>query len=139
ARPFISTPVLTYPNYPVSIGNAVTVRSAAGDVNTPRISINATVGSDSGTVYYSALVKSNGIPGNGTAGTFIAGFNNSTGSQTGALSVVGAVLLLHANGTGYSLGIANTSAVTSRFYNDAKVFGSADTVLVVGCYTFGAG
>src|SRR5437879_1408414 len=67
AGPFISTPSLTYPNYPISLGNAVTVRSAAGDVITPRISLNAAIGSDSGTVYYSMLVKANGIAGNGTA------------------------------------------------------------------------
>src|SRR6476620_12639363 len=81
AGPFISTPSLTYPNYPISLGNSATVRSATGDVVTPRISLNTTIGSDTGTVYYSMLVKSNGIPGNGTAGTFIAGLNNSTGSQ----------------------------------------------------------
>jgi len=139
AGPFISTPSLTYPNYPVSIGNSATVRSAAGDVITPRISLNTTVGSDSGSVYYSMLVKANGLPGNGTAGTFIAGLNNTTGSQGTALATVGGITLVHPNGTGYSFGVENGSANANRAYNDAKIFGTSDTVLIVVSYTFGPG
>src|SRR5438552_1899608 len=84
--PAITGSSLTYPNYPVSIGNAVSTKNTATDTMTPRISLNTTIGSASGTVYYSLLVNPNGVnQTNGTAGSFIAGLNNTIGSQAAAL------------------------------------------------------
>jgi hypothetical protein len=135
----LSLPGSSYPNYPSSIGNDANTRNVAGDSATPRISLNAAIGTASGVVYYSVLVNAANVNvGNGTAGSFIAGFNNTTGSQSAAQSTIGAAICIHANSGGYSFGIVNTNTAT-RAYNDTKVFGTADTVLIVASYTYGSG
>jgi hypothetical protein len=138
--PTVTSGGLSNAGLPASTGNGLNVKNITGDSVTPRIALpGQPYGTDSGTVYYSMVVQAPAVNvGNNTAGSFIAGFNNTTGSQAAALSAVGAALCIHANGTGYSYGIVNTNTAT-RAFNDSKIFGTADTVLIVASYTFGPG
>jgi hypothetical protein len=91
---------------------------------------------NSGTLYFSCAFKVLDLTGASPSGGFIAGFNNSVGTQTGQPSVVGTRLYLRTSGTGFNLGVAKNSSTTSDWVWDNTVYVTNQTIFLVGSYTF---
>lgn len=132
---------VTYPNYPASVGALANLKKGTtGDFWEPRIGIGATIGSASGTVYYSLLVN---LPAtnitNGSSGVFIAGFNNTTGSQGGSATVLGGELCISSASGGFHFGVGVTTAAGATRVFGSDIFSANTTNLIVVSYTFGAG
>jgi len=97
--------------------------------------------SGSGTLYYSLDLKIPNITSAGTGGSFIAGFNNSSGTVTGAVTQAGARLQVRkdlVDATKYNVGIRNdiTGAGTSPITWDGTQFTTGDTIFLVAEYEF---
>jgi hypothetical protein len=75
-------------------------------------------------------------------GGFIAGFNNSVGSNTVELTSVGGDLLIRKDNTSdttYHLGIAqNSGATANRYFDNTTSYSQGSTIFVIGAYTFGS-
>jgi hypothetical protein len=91
-----------------------------------------------GTLYYSFALKVLDLTGASASGGFIAGFNNSTGTQANQPTAVGTRLYLRTAGGGFNLGVAKDSSTSTDWVWDSTVFNINQTIFVVGSYTFGA-
>lgn len=91
----------------------------------------------SGTIYYSLLLRIDDLTGARESGAFIAGFNNSTGTQSNQPTAVATRLYIRtAPGGGFQLGVAkNTSTSTDWAWHDT-VFDEGQTIFIVGSYSF---
>jgi hypothetical protein len=80
-----------------------------------------------------------------TSGSFIAGFNNLTGTNNTALSTAGGVLTIAAPTTGstgsnFVLGVGQNQAGTgARVFDEADTYTSSDTLFVVVDYQINPG
>jgi hypothetical protein len=90
----------------------------------------------SGTVYYSFALKLTDISTLNSSGVFWAGFNNSAGSQTTTPSTVDTRVITRSATGGFNIGLDKSSGSTGSFVWAAPVFTTADTIFVVGSYTF---
>jgi hypothetical protein len=121
-------------------GNSVlTDRSQVGS---SRITLSPGTAPNSGTVYYSALVRVNDMAGltNTTTGSFFAGLNSGSGAAQ-SITSAGAALMIHLdsdNASAYNLGIAATTANNDRIF-DTRELTAGQTVFVVASYQFVAG
>jgi hypothetical protein len=104
--------------------------------------INLPAGVNSGTVYYSMLLRVNDITGltNTTTGSFLAGLNAATGPGT-SMTTAGAGLMIHRdadNANAYNLGVGVTVNNADRKFEETERL-AGQTLLVVGAYQFNAG
>ncbi len=76
------------------------------------------------------------LTGASASGGFIAGFNNSTGTQTGQPTVVGTRVYVRANGSGFNLGVAKNSSASTDWMWDGTTFNTNETIFLVGSYSF---
>jgi len=90
----------------------------------------------SGTLYYSFALQVTSISALTTGGAFIAGFNNSTGTQSGQPSVVASRLYTRLSGAGFNLGINKANGTATDINWDSTVFNTGATIFIVGGYTF---
>lgn len=132
AEPVLSAGSLSYPNLSSSSGNSVTI--TAGNGRGDRAAFAATAVT-SGTVYYSFILQVTDISSVSTAAAnnYIAGFSDSTATQTATLARCGARLVSKKNGTGFQLGVSRTSATSDMVY-DPTVRNVNDVLFVVVCY-----
>lgn len=91
---------------------------------------------NSGTIYYSFALRVDDLAGASASGAFIAGFNNSTGSQGNEPTVIGTRVLLRTSGQGFNLGLSKSSSTGADWSWDGTVFEEGETVFLVGSYTF---
>jgi len=102
--------------------------------------LNLSVGAGgitSGTVYYSFAMRLTDLTALNTAGVFWAGFNNTQGSQTTTPNTVVTRLVTRSAGAGlYNVGLDKASGTASSFVWATGDFTTADTLFVVGSYTF---
>jgi autotransporter-associated beta strand protein len=142
--PVIGAGNLTSPaNSPSSSGNSL---SLAGNERGSRLTLNNAGGygqSSGATIYYSTLLKVTDLTNlpstvNNT-GSFIAGLNNSTGTQTTQPGVVGARLFVRRGGanndstTTYQIGTRNNTAVI-QWYTAQEFTVGVDSPQVVASY-----
>src|SRR5688572_18710083 len=108
---------LSYGGLPESAGNSVlTNRTQSGS---DRITLPAV--QNSGTVYYSMIVRVNDMSGltNTTTGSFFAGLNNTAGAGT-SITSAGAALMIHRDPldtAGYNLGVAVSTNNADRVFD----------------------
>lgn len=105
-------------------------------LTTPASAFNPT-NSGGTSLYYSFTMKVTSISAlaTTTAGSFLAGFNNSVGSSSGALTTAGAALCDRTDsdsGTTFHLGIAQN--VNTRTYDNTDSYSVGDTLFIVGEY-----
>jgi Immunoglobulin I-set domain. len=101
-----------------------------------RLSLPTGKALNNGTVYFSLMLRVLDLTGASPSGGFIAGFNNSVGTQTGQPNVVGTRLYLRTAGTGFNLGVAKNSSITSDWIWDNTIQATNQTIFLVGSYTF---
>ena len=89
-----------------------------------------------GSLYYSFALKILDLAGATASGGFIAGFNNSIGTQTGQPTVVGTRVYARTAEGGFNLGVAKNSSTTTDWVWDETVFNTNETIFLVGSYTF---
>lgn len=138
-QPYIAIGSLSYPGLAPSIGNSAKAVGPTGTTGlAARFSLPAAV--TSGTLYYSFLTKISDITSLNSAGIFWAGFNNSSGSQTGVPTVIATRVITKTNAAGgFVLGLDKTSGQVANFVYATNVFSISDTIFVVGSYTFNTG
>jgi hypothetical protein len=90
----------------------------------------------SGTMHYSFALNVTNLTGLTTSGTFIAGFNNSIGTQTGQPTAVGTRVYLRSSGSGYQIGLSKNSSTSTEWVWNTTVRSVNQTVFLVGSYTF---
>ncbi len=130
----IATGSLTVPGLASPLGNSILY---GGLGLTDRLSIGTPI--SSGTLFYSFLFNVQDLGSLSTGGGFMAGFNNSVGTQTGQPTTIGARLLTRLSGTGFNVGIEKNSGTAANFVFDTAVRNVGDTIFVVGSYTFNTG
>lgn len=89
-----------------------------------------------GTLYYSFAFQVLDTTGLSSTGVFIAGFNNSIGTQTSQPSVVGTRLYIHATNGGFNLGVSKNSSASTDWVWDPRTFTANQILFVIGSYTF---
>lgn len=89
-----------------------------------------------GTVFYSFALKVVDLAGASTAGGFIAGFNNSTGTQGNQPTAVGTRVYLRTTNGGFNIGLSKSSSMDTEWVWHGTVFNTNQTILLVGSYTF---
>ncbi|HZQ46323.1 MAG TPA: immunoglobulin domain-containing protein, partial [Verrucomicrobiae bacterium] len=90
----------------------------------------------SGTLYYSFALQVLNTDGLSSSGVFIAGFNNSTGTQANQPTVVGTRLYLHATNGGFNLGVSKNSSTATDWVWDPRTFTTNQILFIVGSYAF---
>ncbi|MGZ4965118.1 MAG: TIGR02597 family protein, partial [Limisphaerales bacterium] len=132
----VSTGNLTTTNLLASTGNSIHFGGLGKSV---RFSFPSGTTQTSGTLYYSYLLKITDLTGMSSSGVFVAGFNNSTGTQTGQPTEVGTRLYLRTAGGGFNVGMSKDSSTAADWVWDPRVFTTSDTVFLVGAYTINSG
>lgn len=123
-----------------AVGNSIlTDRTQVGS---SRLALSGGSAVNSGTLYYSALVRVNDLSGltNTTTGSFFAGFNSASGAAL-SITSAGAPLMIHLdadNADAYNLGVAATTANADRIFDTTELL-AGQTVFVVASYEFVAG
>jgi PEP-CTERM motif len=138
AQPIISSANLTISGLASSGGNSVSY-GAPPSSPSPTISARLNLGSTvaSGTIYYSMALQVTSLGGLTTGGSFIAGFNNSTGAQSGTPTTFATRLYTRLSGTGYNIGLDLNGTSATQYTGTAYNVG--DTLFLVGSYTFVTG
>ena len=126
-QPLIAAGNVAYPGMNVPLGNSVSVAPPAGLLT--RVSLSATA---SPAFYYSFYLKVTDISAVSTsaANNYIAGFSDTTGSQTSGLSRCGSRLVSKASGGGYVLGVGKSST-TANYVYDTTVRQTNDVLFVI--------
>lgn len=132
-QPLIAAGSLSIPGLMASLGNSVTYGNTSPAGAAPRLGLEATY--TVGTLYYSFAFRLIDLANIGTGAKILAGFNNSTGSQTGQPTVYGAQFQVRAAGFGYNVGL---SKISSTIW-DNTVHAVGETLFVVGSYTLNTG
>ena len=130
-QPTITSNNLAYAGLAASTGNSV---KFGGNGMSARFNFGATL--TSGTVYFSFLAKLTDISTLNSSGVFWAGFNNSTVTQSTTPVTVGTRVLTKSATGGYQIGLDKTSGNAAGFVFATNVFTTAQTVFLVGSYTF---
>ncbi len=138
-QPTLVSGSLSYPGLSPSAGNSIQFGGAGGMA--ARYSFKSAV--NSGTLYYSFLLKITDITNLSATGVFWAGLNNSLGSQLTTPSVAQARIVTRAaaeNGTnGFQIGIDKASGAAANFQFATNVFFTNDIIFVVASYTYNIG
>jgi len=120
-------------------------RSVAFGGNGDSARMNLTVGRGgitSGTVYFSFAMKLTDLTGLTTGGTYWTGFNNVQSQNSGTATpttIVSRVMTRSATG-GFNIGLQEGSSGTlGNAAWDNTLFTTADTIFLVGSYTFNPG
>ena len=97
-------------------------------------------GFNSGTVYYSLQFRVDDLGNASSSNTFVAGFNNTPGSQTGTAGVVGARLVIRkdatdTNKTKFDIGTTTNVANTSSANYAPNYLTVGQTYFIVESYT----
>ncbi|MBA4148074.1 MAG: immunoglobulin domain-containing protein [Verrucomicrobia bacterium] len=116
-----------------SFGNSIQFGSPG---KSARLSFPTGTPFNSGTVYKSFALKVADLTGATAGGGFIAGFNNSVGTQAGEPTVVATRVNLRAVTGGFNIGLAKSSSTGADWVWDSRVFTTSDTIFIVGSYTF---
>ncbi len=137
--PGLSTPAYLAP----ALGNKATY---GGGTTSDRINLDGAI--TTGSTYYSFLLQvtdlgtlptaaAGGLPSN----QILAGFNNSTGTQTGNPTAIYSTLWLHptttASASPFVLGVSKNSGTLTRVYGTDE-YAVNDLLFVVGQFQFGA-
>ncbi len=132
AGPFVTVQSnsLSVPGLMPSIGNSIVF---GGLGKGARLSFPAVT---SGTLYYSFAFQVPNTNALSAGGVFIAGFNNSIGTQTNQPSVVGTRVYIRSTNGGYNLGVSKSSSTTTDWVWDPRTFATNQVLFVVGSYTF---
>ena len=135
---------LTAPSgLPASTGK---MTSLGGAGRTDRIHLGANY--NSGTVYYSLLMRISDLANTLAGGSTIFGFNNTaqtlaTHDTAGQPTAISGRLIVRPVGDiandQYNIGIHKSAGTTGQFVFDSTVFGPTDTVFLVGRYTYNTG
>ncbi len=119
-----------------SVGNSIRF---GGQGKSARLSFPAGNPIASGTLYYSYALQVLDITGLSTSGVFVAGFNNSVGTQTNQPTVVGTRLYIRATNGGFNLGLSKNSSTATDWVWNPQTFVTNQTLFIVGSYTFNSG
>ncbi len=90
----------------------------------------------SGLLYYSFVLRILDTNGLRSSGMFIAGFNNTMGTQTAQPTVIGTRLYIRSTESGFNLGLAKNSSIPADWVWDSRLFTTNQLIFVVGGYTF---
>ncbi len=132
-QPVISSGSLSLAGLALSSGNSITYGNTTPAGPAARINVGTTYAS--GTLYYSCLLRISNLASLPTTGVTLAGFNNSTGSQTGQPGVYGARLYVRLSGSGYNLGLNKADGVAGNIVWDTTVHSTSETLFLVASYT----
>ncbi len=119
--------------FPAATGNSILFGGLGKSV---RFSFAPSSVVTSGTLYYSFLLDVIDLSGTSSTGIFIAGFNNTMGTQTGQPTVIGTRLYIRAAPGGFNLGLSKNSSTATDWVWDSRVFAPDEVILIVGSYTF---
>ena len=123
---------LTVAGLAPSTGNSVRFGGAG---KSARLSFLSGKNATSGTIYFSFALNVQDLTGAAaTTGGFIAGFNNSVGTQVNQPSVVAPRVYIRTTSGGYNFGVSKNIDNTTTW--DSAVFTNNQTVFLVGSYTF---
>ena len=132
-QPVIAAGSLSIPGLAASAGNSITYGSTSPAGAAARLGLGASY--TSGTLYYSFAFRLTDLAGMATGAKILAGFNNSTGPQTGQPTVYGAQFQVRGSGSGYNLGLSKISSTVW----DTAVHAVGETIFVAGSYTLNNG
>jgi hypothetical protein len=108
-----------------------------GAVDGPSGRFNLISNVTSGTLYYSCTLKVTALGDLSSSGGYVAGLNNSRGSQTGTPTVLGTRILMRATASGgFNIGVAKNTTTPAEWVWSSREFRANDTVFLVGSYTF---
>lgn len=136
-QPTIMAGNLDYPGLSPSSGNSI---KFGGNGMSARFPFAG--GVNSGTLYYSFILKVTDITGISTTptGIFWAGFNNSVGSQTGPITSAHSRIYTKGvteNGTnGFQIGIGQPNGSSVNLQYATNVFFTNDVIFIVASYTY---
>jgi len=133
-QPVIAANNLVWPGLAASTGNSVRF---GGNGTSARFNLGSPF--TSGTLWFSFLVRLADITGLSGSGVFWAAFNNSTGPQTGTPTSVATRVIARAATGGYQIGLDKSSSNAGAFQFSPAVFTTAQTLFIVGSYTFNTG
>ncbi len=119
-----------------SAGNSI---QFGGQAKSARFSFPAGTAVSSGALYYSYILKVTDTNGLTTNGVFVAGFNNSTGTQSAQPSTVGTRLYVRLTNGGFNLGTSKNSSTSTDWVWDTKAYTTTNIIFLVGSYTFNSG
>ncbi|HZV35860.1 MAG TPA: PEP-CTERM sorting domain-containing protein [Verrucomicrobiae bacterium] len=138
AQPVISAGNLTVSGLASSGGNSVSYGMAPSSP-TPTVSARFNLGStiNSGTIYYSMALQVTSLGSLTTGGAFIAGFNNSAGSQSSTPSTFASRVYTRLSGTGFNVGLDLNGSTATQYAS--PTYNVGDTLFLVGSYTFVTG
>jgi len=130
---------LTAAGLPASVGNSITF---GGTGRTDRIAVG---NYNSGTVYYSVLLKITDLTGTAAAGGAILGFNNTAqtvandGTAAQPSNIEDRVLIKSLSATTYQIGLDKGTGTAANFVFDPTIYNVNDTQFIVGSYKFNTG
>jgi len=124
---------LSIAGLPAAMGNCIQFGGLGKSV---RFSFAPSSVVTTGTVYYSFALKVTDSTGLTSSGIFIAGFNNTMGSQTSQPTVIGTRVYIRSATGGFNLGVSKNSSTSTDWVWDSRVFTNDQVVFVVGGYTF---
>ena len=124
---------LSLPGLPAPTGNSIFF---GGLGKSARFSFAPSSAVTDGTLYYSFLLQVFDGSGLSSTGIFIAGFNNTVGSQTGQPTVIGARLYIRSAVGGFKLGLSKNSSTSTDWVWAPRLFTYGEVIFVVGGYTF---
>ncbi len=135
AGPYVTTVAgnLNVAGLPAATGNCI---QFGGLGKSARFSFPPSSVVTNGTLYYSFILKVTDSTGMSSSGIFIAGFNNTSGTQPNQPSVIGTRLYIRAATGGFNLGLSKNSSTSTDWVWDSRVFTNNQVILVVGGYTF---
>ena len=138
-QPTIASGDLSVPGLDSAGGGQSAAFTFTGSGNSARLNMTTgTGGVTSGTVYYSFALKLTDLSRLDTTGTYFAGFNvvqSHNSGLTGTPGTVGPRIQARSDGAGFDIGIQKGSSGTGAAWY-ATAFGTADTLFLVGSYTF---
>lgn len=141
-QPVIASGTLTIPGLLPNPGNSVSYGpTASGAGTSARMDVGTNTGkffpsTVAGPVYYSMAFKLTALASLPTTAVFVAGFNNSAGSQTSQPSTVGARLYLRSisgSPTTYNMGVSVGGAVPTY---EPTPFTVGTTYFIVASYNY---
>jgi len=123
---------LDVPGLAPSTGNSIRFGGAG---KSARLSFLTGHAATTGTIYFSFALNVLDLTGAAaTTGGFIAGFNNSIGTQGNQPSVIAPRVYIRTSGAGFNFGVAKNADNTTTW--DTTVYTINQTNFIVGSYTF---
>ncbi len=135
AGPYVTTVAgnLNIAGLPAATGNSIRF---GGLGKSARFSFPPSAVVTSGTLYYSFILKVIDPTGMSSSGIFIAGFNNTSGTQTTQPTVIGTRLYIRTATGGFNLGLSKNSSTSTDWVWDSRVWTNNQVIFLVGGYQF---